>query len=93
MATLYLGFEPAAVVYHRHHMHCIQCIAGGRGSMYGHRCPVGLQLWNSYQSSQIAPVAVDRAGFSPHEAAAAGVTEVTPVGNTGGTYLRGVSCV
>ena len=40
--------QSAAKAYHLHHFHCHQCIAAGRGILYGRRCAVGLALWTDY---------------------------------------------
>lgn len=41
----------------------------------------------------VTAAAEDRASFSSHEAEGAGASEVTPVGNTGGTFNRSVTRV
>lgn len=82
-STPLLSFEPIAVLYHRHHFSCIHCIAAGRGQRYGKRCTVGLDLWNSYQSTQTAPGAADRGALARHEAAAPGEERSIPHGNHG----------
>lgn len=84
-STLSPSFEPISVLYNRHHMHCIQCIAGGRGLLYGKRCPVGLDLWNSYQSSHHfadAPEGAPLAG----KATGAPAQATPPDGNHGGYF-------
>ena len=89
LGSTLLAFEPASVLYHRHHFHCIQCIAAGRGQRYGKRCAVGLDLWTSYQVSEISPSASDRASFSSHEAAAEGAGRATPPDGNHGGYFSG----
>lgn len=36
--------------YQAHHVRCVQCIAAGRGAVYGLRCGVGAALWSHYQA-------------------------------------------
>lgn len=45
------AWRELAAAYHEHHGGCHECIAAGRGSMYGLRCGVGAALWRSYQES------------------------------------------
>ena len=40
--------QSAAQAYHAHHFNCYTCIAAGRGTRYGRRCAVGLELWHTY---------------------------------------------
>ena len=40
-----------AATYYAHHFGCADCIAAGRGHMYGERCAGGAVLWKNYQES------------------------------------------
>ena len=48
------GQNPGALAqaYHAHHFNCPQCIAAGRGAVYGDRCDVGSLLWSCYQNTE-----------------------------------------
>lgn len=46
------AWRELAQTYHAHHFNCPQCIAAGRGAMYGERCDVGSLLWACYQNTQ-----------------------------------------
>ena len=47
------AWRELAQAYHNHHFKCKDCIAAGRGAVYGLRCGVGASLWGSYQSSNL----------------------------------------
>lgn len=44
------AWRELAQAYHAHHFNCPQCIAAGRGAVYGDRCDVGSLLWSCYQN-------------------------------------------
>ena len=45
------AWRELAEAYHAHHFNCKDCIAAGRGAIYGLRCGVGAALWSHYQSN------------------------------------------
>ena len=45
------AWRELANAYQAHHFACPQCIAAGRGAIYGFRCDVGAALWRSYQNT------------------------------------------
>ena len=45
------AWRELAQAYHAHHFNCKDCIAAGRGAVYGLRCGTGAALWNNYQSN------------------------------------------
>ena len=44
------AWRELARAYHTHHFNCPQCVAAGRGAVYGERCDVGALLWSCYQN-------------------------------------------
>ena len=45
-----------AQAYHAHHFKCKDCIAAGRGAVYGLRCGIGAALWSAYQEAPVPPL-------------------------------------